>query len=334
MPIDVHAHYVPRQLLARIEEDGADIGVRLLPTAGGEPGIAFSYGFATRPFFAKLVEDVAVRRASLDRQRLDRQFVATWPDIYGYGLDAEACLRWHRMLNDTLAEWCLDNSDRFSFVSSVPLVDAGTAASELERSAGLGAVAVMVSTNIEGRNIGECDLDAFWGKAEALRLPVILHPVLVESAARTSRFGLTQIAQYTFDTTVGFGSMLFSGVLDRFPNLTLVLSHGGGTFPYLLGRFDLVSSRPNAKAQGISSREAPSVYASRVNYDTIVHSPKVLRFLTDQVGIDQLLVGSDESFPPADDDPLGSLSAAGFSVAQIEQVAEANPRRLFPLLKK
>jgi aminocarboxymuconate-semialdehyde decarboxylase len=335
MPIDVHAHYVPRQLIARIEAEGAEIGVKLLPAAGGgEPGVAFDYGFKTRPFFAKLVETSVARRASLDRQGLDRQLVATWPDIYGYGLGAEACGGWHRMLNDTLAEWCADNSDRFSFVASVPLVDPATAASELDHAVGLGAVAVMVSTNIEGKNIGECDLDAFWGKAEALRMPVILHPVLVAPAPRTSKFGLTQIAEYTFDTTVGFGSILFRGVLDRFPNLSLVLSHGGGTFPYLLGRFDVVSSRVNASAQSIVSREAPSAYATRVNYDTIVHAPKTLRFLADQVGIGQLVVGSDESFPPADEDPLGSLKAAGFSAAQIGQIADANPRRLFPLLNK
>src|SRR3979409_2180736 len=131
MPIDVHAHYVPRQLIARVEAQGTDIGVRLLPTAGGgEPGLGFDYGFKTRPFFAKLVEDPAARRASLDRQRLDRQLVATWPDIYGYGLAAEACGRWHRMLNDTLAEWCADNSDRFSFVASAPLVEGSMAAAE------------------------------------------------------------------------------------------------------------------------------------------------------------------------------------------------------------
>jgi aminocarboxymuconate-semialdehyde decarboxylase len=335
MPIDVHAHYVPRQLLARIEAEGADIGVKLLSAAGsGESALAFDYGFKTRPFFAKLVEDAAARRASLDRQRLDRQLVATWPDIYGYGLGAEACSLWHRALNDTLSEWCADHSDRFSFVASAPLVDAEMAASELDRAVSLGAVAVMISANVEGKNIGECDLDAFWSKAEALRMPVILHPVLVSSAPRTSKFGLTQIAEYTFDTTVGFGSILFRGVLDRFPDLALVLSHGGGTFPYLLGRFDVVSSRVNANAQSIISREAPSSYATRVNYDTIVHAPKVLRFLADQVGLDQLLLGSDESFPPADEDPLGSLKAAGFSTGQIELVADANPRRLFPLLTK
>ncbi|MDB5634121.1 MAG: hypothetical protein JWR49_2976, partial [Tardiphaga sp.] len=185
MPIDIHAHYVPPQLLAAIAATGAGCGVKLLPSPDGKPpALGFDYGFKVRPFFPALVEPVAQRRASLDRQGLDRQLVATWPDIYGYGLAKDACALWHRMLNDTLAEWCDANADRFSFVASVPLVDANDAAVELDRVVKLGAVAVMISANIEGVNIGEKPLDPFWAKAEALGLPIILHPVLVDAAPR------------------------------------------------------------------------------------------------------------------------------------------------------
>ncbi|MDB5567543.1 MAG: hypothetical protein JWP84_4109 [Tardiphaga sp.] len=333
MPIDIHAHYVPPQLLATIAATGAECGVKLLsPTDGKPPALGFDYGFKVRPFFPALVEPVAQRRASLDRQGLDRQLVATWPDIYGYGLTRDACAVWHRMLNDTLAEWCDANADRFSFVASVPLVDANDAAAELDRVVKLGAVAVMVSANIEGVNIGEKPLDPFWAKAEALGLPVILHPVLVDAAPRAAKFALTQIAQYTFDTTLGVGSMLFSGVLDRFPALSLVLSHGGGTFPYLLGRFDVMHARMDKVAQGDVANLAPSSYAKRIGYDTIVHAPKALRFLADTVGIEQVALGTDESFPPADGDSVASVKAAGFSAGDIELITEINPRRLFPRL--
>lgn len=333
MPIDIHAHYVPPQLLAAIAAKGAECGVTLLPSPGEKPpALGFDYGFKVRPFFPALVEPAAQRRASLDRQRLDRQLVATWPDIYGYGLGREACAQWHRMLNDTLAEWCGDNADRFSFVASVPLVDADDAAAELDRVMALGAVAVMVSANIEGVNIGEMPLDPFWAKAEVLGLPIILHPVLVNAAPRAAKFALTQIAQYTFDTTLGVGSILFSGVLDRFPALALVLSHGGGTFPYLLGRFDVMHARMDKAAQGDVAQLTPSTYAARIGYDTIVHAPKALRFLADTVGIDRVALGTDESFPPADRDPLASVRAAGFSAADVEMITEINPRRLFPRL--
>jgi aminocarboxymuconate-semialdehyde decarboxylase len=333
VPIDIHAHYIPPQLIAAIKDRGSEIGVRLLTTNDGKPpAIAFDYGFKVRPFFPQLVESAELRRASLDRQGLDRQLVATWPDIYGYGLARDACAAWHRMLNDTLAAWCNTHADRFSFVASLPLTDAHDAAIELERAVGLGAVAAMVSANIQGINIGECALDPLWTMAQAQALPIIVHPVLVEAAPRAARFGLTQIAQYTFDTTLGIGSMIFSGVLDRFPTLSIVLSHGGGTFPYLLGRFDVMHARMDRAGQGDVAQMTPSAYANRIGYDTILHAPKALRFLADTVGIAQLALGTDESFPPADRDPMASLKQAGFSAAEIELIADTNPRRLFPRL--
>jgi aminocarboxymuconate-semialdehyde decarboxylase len=114
----------------------------------------FDYGFKVRPFFARLIEPVAARRVWLDEQGIDRQIVSTWPDIFGYGLTAASCIAWHRMLNDTLAAWCADNSDRFAWIGSVPLIQAQAAAEELERAGALGACGVIVSSNVENIHPG------------------------------------------------------------------------------------------------------------------------------------------------------------------------------------
>jgi aminocarboxymuconate-semialdehyde decarboxylase len=177
MTIDVHAHYIPQSLISTAREQGSKMGVQVIDAAGVAPALEFSYGFKVRPFFPRLIETAAQRIAWLDSQRLDRQFVATWPDIYGYGLPREHCTAWHRVLNDTLAEWCADNAARMTFVASVPLPDADDAAAELERAARLGAAAVMVSANIEGKNIGELPLDPLWARAAQLQLPVMIHPM-------------------------------------------------------------------------------------------------------------------------------------------------------------
>ena len=334
MPIDIHAHYVPRQLIEAVKANGAEIGVRLVVDKGATPAIGFDYGFGTRPLFPKLIESAEARRESLERQGLDRQLLATWPDMYGYGLAPAACAAWHRMLNDTLAEWCADHTDRFSWVASAPLGDEKSAAEELARAVDLGAVAVMLPANVEGTNIGELALEALWAAAARLAIPVILHPVLSTPAPRSAKFGLTQIVQYTFDTTLGAGSLMMSGVLDRHPALTLILSHGGGALPYLVGRFDIMAMRMDAKAQAVTAQRAPSDYVTRMAYDTIVHSPKVLRFLADIAGLDRLAIGTDESFPPADHAPLESLRAAGFSDRDIRRIGEENPRRLIPRLNQ
>jgi aminocarboxymuconate-semialdehyde decarboxylase len=333
MPIDIHAHYVPPQLIDAIAAGGKDIGVRLVPSNGASQALYFDYGFTVRPFFPRLIEPVAARRAWLDEQGIDLQIVGTWPDIFGYGLARDACVAWHRMLNDTLAAWCADNSDRFAWIGSVPLIDAEAAATELERAGALGACGVIISSNIENTNLGELALDAFWRKAEALAMPVLIHPVLVGPAPRVAKFGLAQVAQYTFDTTLGVGSLLMSGVLDRFPRLKLVLSHGGGAYPYLAGRFDIMHRRMDRAAQGDVAAKMPSAYATQMAYDSIVHAPKALRFLIEVAGLDNVVLGTDYSFPPADMEPLALLRSAGLSAADVKAIADDNPRRVFARLR-
>ena len=139
------------------------------------------------------------------------------------------------------------------------------------------------------------------------------------------------MVQYTFDTTLAVGSLIWSGVLDRFPKLNLILSHGGGAMPYLIGRFDCMHERSNHKATGIVAKEAPSAYLRRMYYDTILHDAAALRYLKERVDSDRIVLGTDDSFPPADADPLGSMQRAGFSEADVRQIAEDNPRRLFHL---
>jgi len=331
--IDIHANYVPAALISAARTDGARLGVRLVEDAA-TPALHFAYGFKVRPFFPKLIEPVSQRIAWLDEKKIDHQLVATWPDIYGYGLAPEQCAAWHRTLNDTLAAWCRENAARFGFIASAPLPSAEAAAEELARVVEIGALGVMVPANVEGTNLGELKLDPFWAKAEELRLPVILHPVMATPAPRAMKFALAQSVQYTFDTTLGVGSLLFSGVLDRFPRLELVLAHGGGAYPYLAGRLDIMHARMDRQAQGDVAARAPSEYLSVLAYDSIVHSAKSLRFLADLVGVDRLLLGTDYSFPPADLDPLASLRAAGFGDGQVQAIACANVRRIFPLMSR
>jgi aminocarboxymuconate-semialdehyde decarboxylase len=120
VPIDVHAHYVPPQLIAAVKARGADIGARLAGPPGGE-ALQFDHGFRLRPFFARLIEPAAARKAWLAEKRIDRQVVGTWPDMFAYGLPPPACQAWHRLLNDTLGEWCAEHAAQFSWIASVPM---------------------------------------------------------------------------------------------------------------------------------------------------------------------------------------------------------------------
>jgi aminocarboxymuconate-semialdehyde decarboxylase len=334
MPIDVHAHYVPPAVLETLRDRGADYGVSVTarPPACSEC-LEFAYGLQVRPFFPRLLEDAGRRVEHMERQGITKQVLSIWTDIFGYGIDSRRGTAWHRLLNSALAAWCAKDRQHFAWLASGALPDAASAARELETSVRQeGAVGGVVAANVEGVNLGELNLDEYWAAATELDVPVFIHPAQPTPTPRTRQFALMNpIVQYTFDTTLAVGSLIFSGVLDRFPGLRLILSHGGGAFPYLVGRFDCLHSRMDTKATANAALHAPSSYFGRMHYDTILHSAKALRFLAESVGVIRMVIGSDDSFPPADHDPLGSLRAAGFGPAEIETIAETNPRGIFRL---
>jgi aminocarboxymuconate-semialdehyde decarboxylase len=336
MPIDVHAHYVPPALLEDIDSEAKRFGLDVVRHAPScSCSLHFQYGLKVRPFFPKLIEAIDRRRAAMEVQGVDHQVLSTWTDIFAYGLPKTQACEWHRYLNEHMAKLCAADPDRFSFLASVPLPYAEESATELMYATKeLGAVGAVVAANVEGVNLGELALDTFWQTAVELDAGVFIHPVQAQPAPRSAKFGLSQVVQYTVDTTFTVGSLIGAGVLDRFPSLRILLSHGGGTFPYLTGRFDCMHERMDRKAQSYVATQPPSAYLRRFYYDTILHDPSILRWLAERVSIERIALGSDYSFPPADTDPISSVRAAGFSEPQLATVLEENPRRLFPGLKR
>ena len=334
MPIDVHAHYVPPTILDAVEARAGEFGlsvVRHPPSC--TCAFHFNYGLKVRPFFPKLVEPVEARLGAMDDKGIDRQVLSSWGDIFGYGLPKEQARPWHRFLNEHLAGLCAAHPKRFAMLASVPFPYAQEAAAELEHAVTQhSAVGAVVAANVEGKNLGELDLDAFWQAACDLDVGVFIHPVQAQPAPRSAKFGLSQIAQYTVDTTLCVGSLIGSGVLDRFPKLRLLLSHGGGTFPYLTGRFDCMHERMDRAAQSHVAEQPPSAYLQRFWYDTVLHDPSILRWLAERVSVSRFSLVSVYSFPPADNDPVATVKAAGFSAAEIKAIVEDNPRDIFPKL--
>jgi len=333
MPIDVHAHYVPHRLIDTLEEHARDYGVSLVKTPP-QCALHFDYGLKIRPFFAKLIEPVEQRLAGMAAQGVTTQVLSVWPDIFAYGLPSAVGARWHRLLNECLSELCNKHPGEFALFASVPLPDAAAAAREAEYAMKqLGAAGIIVAANVENVNLGELNLDEFWDAAVKLDAPVFIHPVQAMPPPRVAKFALVQIAQYTFDTTLCVGSLIFSGVLDRFPALRLILSHGGGAFPYLLGRFDCMHARMDRASQGDVAAAAPSAYVQRFHYDTILHNPMQLRWLAEAASVDRIVLGSDYSFPPADLDPIRTVRNAGFADADVAKILDGNALKLMPRLR-
>jgi aminocarboxymuconate-semialdehyde decarboxylase len=334
MTIDVHAHYVPPALLDELETRGKDFGIHVHHAPGCLCALHFDGGPKLRPFFPALVEPIDARKKAMDRSGVQRQVLSTWTDIAAPHLDPATATKWHSYLNGALVKVCAADPDRFSYLASLPLQDGEAAARVLEREIREnGAVGGVIAANCLDVNLGELSLDPLWEAACALDAGIFIHPVQAVPQKRSAKFGLTQSVQYTMDSTMSAGSLIMSGVLDRFPKLRLLLSHGGGSLPYLIGRFDCMHARMDKVAQGDVARDKPSAYLRRFYYDTIVHDPQILHWLSTRVSVQRVVLGSDYSFPPADLDPVATVRAAGFADAEVTAILHDNALVLFPALR-
>jgi aminocarboxymuconate-semialdehyde decarboxylase len=334
MAIDVHAHYVPPVLLDELEERGKDFGVSVHQAPSCLCALHFEDGPKLRPFFPALIETIDARKKAMDRSGVQRQVLSTWTDLAAAHLDVATATKWHRFLNGALCKVCEADRDRFSFLASLPLQDGEAAAGVLELEVREnGAVGAVIAANCLDVNLGELKLDPLWETASALDVGIFIHPVQAVPLKRSAKFGLTQSVQYTMDSTMSAGSLIMSGVLDRYPKLRLLLSHGGGSLPYLIGRFDCMHERMDKVTQGDVAQHKPSAYLRRFFYDTILHDPEILHWLSTRVSVKQLVLGSDYSFPPADLDPIGTVRAAGFEDAEVTAILRDNAFALFPALR-
>ena len=325
MIVDVHTHYLSPHAIAAARRDPRH-GVRV-DEVSGAPRLTLGDGPALRPLLPAL-HDLAPYVAFMQAQGITHALVGPLMDVVGHHLPAAQGRAWNRTLNEALADDLSRAPGGLRGLASVPLQDPAGAAEELRHAVlRLGFRGAMIDTSVERRPLGDAALDPFWRAAMELGVPVILHPFVLEPAPRFEQFYLHNLVGYPFETTLAAGSLIFGGTLDRMPELTVVLVHGGGFLPYQAGRLDRGhAARPEARAGGAGPA---SRYLRRFYYDTLTHSARSLCFLCEVVGGDRLLLGSDFPFGLGDPEPVASLRAAGFE-ADIERAAlGGNAARLF-----
>ena len=289
--VDIHAHYFSEPYLRAIETEGEAFGVKL--NRSDPKGPAIQVGAVLGGPLRSAFWDLDVRRKEMDRQRVGIHALSlTHPMVYW--ADSALGLRLARLVNDALAQAHTAFPDRFVGLATLPLQDPPQALGELERAARLpGIRGVYLGTNVNGRDLSDPDFLAVWERIDALRLPVFLHPLSVIGAQRLASYYLGNLLGNPFDTAVAAAHLIFGGILDRFPRLTVCLPHAGGAFPYLVGRLD---RGRKVRPECTQLKRPPSAYLRRFTYDTVSHAPESLRYLIGLVGADRVMVGSDYCF--------------------------------------
>jgi aminocarboxymuconate-semialdehyde decarboxylase len=321
MRIDAHAHVIVPELLRepwgpRVRwEDGAQV-VEL----GGR-----EIRSAVRDFV-----DVDAILAAQDEAGIDHVVLCPWVNLLGYEAPAEEALERGRVQNAGLCGLRAAHAERVSVLGTVPLQDPELAAGELEALMDSRFAGVEIAASVNGVPLGDERFAPFWAAAEATGALVFIHPTTRgSSGAGFDDFYLWNLVGNPVETTVAAAHLVLAGVLDRHPDLRILLAHGGGALPALRGR--LRHGWSAVAPAGAKLREDPEASLRRLYYDTVVFEPDVLRELVAFAGADHVLLGSDYPFDMADARPAETVAAAGLRPDEAAAVLGGNAARLLGL---
>jgi len=319
--IDIHAHVVPPALIADLAAGRVRFPHVEVRRHGGRHTVAFSGGAPTRPLAAGLT-DPGLRGAWLDEQGIGRQVVAGWLDIFGYELPAGEGADWAAVLTGAIAGLAAADS-RLIPLGTVPLQDPGRAAVALTGQCEARFPGVMIATRAAGRELDDPVFTPFWEAADAAGAVVYLHPGFAGATARYADFGLVNGLARLEDSTVTLARLLYAGVPARYPGMKVVVAHGGGALPYVLGR--LVRNYltgPDGAADPVES-------FSHLYFDSVVFDPDVLEFLVAKAGPGHVMLGSDYPFPIGDLTPRAVVERATLRDDDRRQILGATAALLF-----
>jgi aminocarboxymuconate-semialdehyde decarboxylase len=326
--IDIHAHHVPAGVLRRIREAATR---KQFPhclaeeTAGG--GIRLKIGDEpwTRPVSPGLVA-LDKRTQKLASRTIVAQLNGGWTDLFGYSLPAEEGAAWSAFMNDALHESLAEASSNdvtYLPLATVPLQDGVLAAAELGRAVQRGHHGAMISTWIPlatggGRDLDDPDLEPFWARAAELGAPVFVHPVFAGGGAdaRIHDLGLANAVARPSETALAMTRLLYAGVLDRHPQLKLVVAHGGGALPPILGRLARNYELLREAGENVAD---PQAGFAKLYFDSIVFSTHALRALLAVTRPGAIMLGSDDPFPIGDPEPRRVIEASELEITNAER---------------
>jgi aminocarboxymuconate-semialdehyde decarboxylase len=322
MIIDTHGHLVPPDLLAAIGKERARFPSLRLIEDGPSLVLAFAGGKPSRPIM-KGLSDVAGRLAWMAKQIIDRQVVGSWPDWFGYELPAAEGEAWCRLINgEQLA--AAKAEPRFVPLASVPLQDGARAAAVLKAAVAAGFPGAMIGTLPRG--IGSVldapDLDPFWKAADETGAVIHIHPAFDAGDVRVNDYGLANGVGRVTDAIVALARLLCSGHLTRYRNARIFVPIGAAGLPFIIGRL----KRNHKITPGIGD---PVEGLGMLYTDTVVHDPRVLRFVVEMIGADRVMLGSDMPFPIGEEEPVKFVASAGLKADQVASINGGLAAKLF-----
>src|SRR5437660_9599622 len=309
MKIDIHTHILPREWPDLDKKYGYPGFIHL--EHRDECSARMMMGDRVFREITDKVWNPERRLEDMDRAEVSMQILSTVPVMFSYWAKPRDALDLSRMLNDHIAEIVRAHPNNFAGLGTIPLQDVDLAARELERCVReLGLRGVEIGTHVDPndhchgpqcRNLDHPSLDVVWKTAEQLNAAIFVHPWDMMGTDRMPKYWLPWLVGMPAETSLAICSMIFGGVFERFPKLRVAFAHGGGAFPFTIGRIEhAFRVRPDVVAP--ENRASPRRYLAhdgvpaRFYVDSHVHDADALRLLLKLFGAERIAFGSDYPF--------------------------------------
>jgi aminocarboxymuconate-semialdehyde decarboxylase len=315
MIIDVHSHLIPKTLF-----QNPDFDIVLEGQNDGHLKIR-AWGITVDAIREELFDPEKQLKA-MNGERIDKRIISLPPFLLGYGKEFSWAVTWSQTSNEVLAQICLRYPERFLGFGIVPLQDPTLAIAEMKRCRHeLALSGIEIGTQIKGQDLDHESFAPFFEEANRLKCSILVHPNNVSFGERLSKFYLRNLVGNSMETTICISRLWLGGFFERYPHIRMCFSHGGGAFPFLIGRLRHGSRvRPEIQLPQTEASLPQGMF-----FDTVVHDHKALRYIVDQCGLRSVLLGSDSPFDMGLPEPVRFVRE---SVGPDEQAAilEDNPQ--------
>lgn len=301
LKIDVHTHILPRDVPRWKDKFGYGGFISLdhyQPCCARmvrDDGVSFRDVEENCWSAAKRIEEC-------DAAGVNVQVLSTVPVMFSYWTKPQDGADIAQFLNDHIADIVSEFPLRFVGLGTLPMQSARLAVKELERCKQIGLAGVQIGTNINQLNLGEPQFFEFFAACQELGMAIFVHPWDMMGEKDMKKYWLPWLVGMPAEVSRAICSLIFSGVLERLPNLRICFAHGGGAFPATLGRIEHgFNVRPDLCA--VDNPHSPRRYLGKMYFDSLVHDASKLDYLTKLVGADQVAMGSDYPFPLGEAEP-------------------------------